>query len=58
MNALAILQHAYASIAKAFPDKTAFQIVEDVEQIASRIAAAAQVVDSALVAKAPSQPQG
>lgn len=52
MNALNTLLHAYQSIAQAHPDKDAFQIVADIEDLAKRIVSAAQVVDSALVANA------
>lgn len=61
MNALAILQHAYTSIAENFPKKTAFEIVEDVESLAGRLVAAAKAVESALAsptADAAKIPQG
>lgn len=48
MNALNTLLHAYQSIAQAHPDKDAFQIMADVEDLAKRFASAARVVDSAL----------
>lgn len=48
MNALTILQHAYTSIAQSHPEKDAFQIIQDVEDLAKRFAAAVKTVETAL----------
>ena len=49
MNGLDIVQHAYESIAKSHPTKDAFQIVDDIEALAERIAVAARKIAASLV---------